>query len=831
MTLPTAPKDISDHPTKGSVAEPVDRPKLEKDVDRKLRFYGVISAFKQSRMPTNDQIDHTLKYVLTHSPVPENDLSQDGKKLVQDSRDIIETMRLIVQEKNRDELFQNFVWHTRDTDFDQAKKDPNDVIPVDKEKAKSDGQQAAQHLRVLLSLILTNAEVRKLLSDFSVIGRDLLARGAGKVAEMARPDQEALRKVNESAPDDQFVTEGGRIAGPNETPVLEAKLPGTNTTVRQNPRDEPGTGAKVVQEDGTVKSGAEAKDEVQHKGSELADRAQSEVNRQKEDVNGTANGAVNGETLPNNREEAEVKKKGMMNKMRGLRDQLTDRIPQEQKDRANDHAERSKKFFMEEYFPEERRDQFIYRGKKVIVECQKHKDYQEGIRWLLEYLGEYASHGRSALNNGKETQKSATSDSSLQQATSELRTLLERFANGKSLSVIGDALRVLYDDSQKDEELKEWFKSVDAYIRKVLLEPGYVLDSDCNSQANQLREGGRQFYDEKYKSHFDNLFSTAGDWFRAFGDDPLNKRFGEDWARLTKDLLFDDEGSLKFKSDLWMDVRKVILPSIIDQVGYVPIPRIEYTDDALDIVIENLALSGRNLFPNIVSVEAHNFVKFSPYNAIQDESFHEFTFTFAQIQSDMKDVAFYFRKKTGIKLTDSGLADVLLGGSGLTVTAHVRSSSDPASVFTVKDVHVKVDTLKFSIRDSKHDTLYNTLRPLATGLVKKQLQKAIEGAVRTGLEYVDGQLVGVRDRMKEAEASEDKTRTQVLQEMFQREKDEAASGKSKVDEKHAQFKVVSKRDSVIVDAGHPSGWINRTTEREETALKGNEWRSDAFNIV
>lgn len=46
-------------------------------------------------------------------------------------------------------------------------------------------------------------------------------------------------------------------------------------------------------------------------------------------------------------------------------DQITDRIPQEHKDRANDQTDRAKKFFTEEYFPEERRDQFIYRGKKV----------------------------------------------------------------------------------------------------------------------------------------------------------------------------------------------------------------------------------------------------------------------------------------------------------------------------------------------------------------------------------------------------------------------------------------------------------------------------------
>lgn len=67
--------------------------------------------------------------------------------------------------------------------------------------------------------------------------------------------------------------------------------------------------------------------------------------------------------------------------------------------------------------------------------------------------------------------------------------------------------------------------------------------------------------------------------------------------------------------------------------------------------------------------------------------------------------------------------------------------------------------------------------------------------------------------------------------MFQRKKDEAASVKSKANDSHAQFKVVSKRDSVIVNAGHPSGWINRTAEREESALKGTEWRSEAFSIV
>jgi hypothetical protein len=65
-----------------------------------------------------------------------------------------------------------------------------------------------------------------------------------------------------------------------------------------------------------------------------------------------------------------------------------------------------------------------------------------------------------------------------------------------------------------------------------------------------LHESGCKFYDDKYKSHFDNVFSSVGNWFKAMGEDPLNKRFGEDWARLTRDLLFDSKGSLKFKADV-----------------------------------------------------------------------------------------------------------------------------------------------------------------------------------------------------------------------------------------------------------------------------------------
>ncbi|TDL18299.1 hypothetical protein BD410DRAFT_842921 [Rickenella mellea] len=620
-----------------------------------------IRTFEEPGIPDKQQIDLTLAYVRDHSPVDVNKLSPEVQKLVQDIRDIVETTRLMVAEKHVDELFKKLIWNTRYTDLER---------------------------------------------DLSIIGHEVFTRDSMHSAKGIRPDQERLQNVDPSAPRDTFITKGGRQPGRNETPLLEAQVPGP--PARKHVHRRRGANQRAV-------SGG-AVDTTHARG---------------QDVRRNVDAA-----------ETDEEKK----------DNLLDRVPQEHKDLANDTANAS--------LPTQwnvaiisssaaRRLVFLF-----VVLCR------QSIRRLLGFFENYASHGKHVAGRGQESHQAFTEALALNTALSELRTLLERFANDQSLQIVIDAANALYADAQSDEELRDWFYSVAAYLRKTLLEPGFVLEPECNNEANRLRDSGRPFYDGKYKGHFDNLFDTFGAWFRAMGDDPLNVRFGQD-PRLRS----AHEGPA-----LWEDLRKVIMPQLIDQVGYVTVPRIEYTDDALDLVVENLTLQGRNIFPNMVSIEAHNFVKFSPYDSIKDEHHHDFTITMAPIQADMRDVAFYFRKKTGIpKIKDSGLADVVLGGEGLSATVHLSSAGkDRSSVFKVKNVVLKVNSLKFHIRDSKHDTLYNTLRPLATGLVKRQIQKAFADAITTGLEYVDGRLVGVRDCMADAKNSDETYRMQVLQQMFQR---------------------------------------------------------------
>lgn len=131
---------------------------------------------------------------------------------------------------------------------------------------------------------------------------------------------------------------------------------------------------------------------------------------------------------------------------------------------------------------------------------------------------------------------------------------------------------------------------------------------------------------------------------------------------------------------------------------------------------------------------------------------------------------------------------------------------------------------------AKHGTLYKALRPLATGLIKKQIAKAFGDTIRTGLEFVDQQLVQVRDRMAEADGNDNVTRTDVLKNMFAKHHDEAESKVSSTKAKReSKFKFVPGRESMLLpEQGHENGWARKQFEKDDLAKEGEGWRSNAY---
>lgn len=84
--------------------------------------------------------------------------------LVADLRDVMQQAKVLLLTKNQGNLLQDFIWQTQAIGSGNAQK-PG--APVDKDTAKQHGQQAAQGLKTLGELLITNGQFRKLRKSFS----------------------------------------------------------------------------------------------------------------------------------------------------------------------------------------------------------------------------------------------------------------------------------------------------------------------------------------------------------------------------------------------------------------------------------------------------------------------------------------------------------------------------------------------------------------------------------------------------------------------------------------------------------------------------------------
>ncbi|CEH13157.1 hypothetical protein CBOM_01097 [Ceraceosorus bombacis] len=62
--LAKAKSEVAAKPSKNAVTDATDPKQIDADVNRKLKFFGVIQAFRSGRYPDNKQIDEALNHVV-----------------------------------------------------------------------------------------------------------------------------------------------------------------------------------------------------------------------------------------------------------------------------------------------------------------------------------------------------------------------------------------------------------------------------------------------------------------------------------------------------------------------------------------------------------------------------------------------------------------------------------------------------------------------------------------------------------------------------------------------------------------------------------------------
>jgi hypothetical protein len=350
-------------------------------------------------------------------------------------------------------------------------------------------------------------------------------------------------------------------------------------------------------------------------------------------------------------------------------------------------------------------------------------------------------------------------DVNAREAQREFRMLLEAFAGGASMDPLLRSIDAAMAHVQQDDQVSAWFRRAQDYVQQLFQRRAYLVHDQSTTRGVELLRAGRGFLKHPYRG----LYERVLDEWRAFTDamrrDQLTQRLVHDVVRVHAGLLLDDQGTVVLKRGLVNDVRNVLLPLVVEQVQFVPLPRILYTDSKWDVALDNVIITAQHVVPAQVEVAVTNDFVWRPQQqqAQQGARVHVVDITLSQMQANVRDVDFYVKHKTFPRTSDRGKAHLVIGGQGVTVRVRMEARTDSQmsaydeaaqtqlKLFQRKRVDVMVDKVALRIARSRRDTLYRMAIPLLLPLVRTRLETAIQQRVTELLDGMDTRLNGVME--------------------------------------------------------------------------------------
>jgi hypothetical protein len=306
------------------------------------------------------------------------------------------------------------------------------------------------------------------------------------------------------------------------------------------------------------------------------------------------------------------------------------------------------------------------------------------------------------------------------------------------------------------------------------------------------------------------------------------------------DLGNDEEGNATFKPHLLKDITEVIIPTIFENVRYVPIPRIEYSDPQIDAIVENLIVESDNLMPNVLEFSSDNYWRFGR-KQIESRSKNKVMLAVSGVQMDLRDVCFWVNRKQGFpSLKDQGVCDIFMGGTGLSfkIAAETADKNDRQHFFKITKVDVDIKNMNITMKKSNHKLLFAIAKPILLKALRPAIQKAIEKQIKDSAHQLDGIMWQVNQEAEKAKQDAlNNPDPDNVQSIFQRYLNAAQQRFAQAQQKTQQAvegrkvnAAMTQEDSIFPNVKLESGISSKATEYKQLAAKGDKWESPIFSI-
>jgi hypothetical protein len=323
----------------------------------------------------------------------------------------------------------------------------------------------------------------------------------------------------------------------------------------------------------------------------------------------------------------------------------------------------------------------------------------------------------------------------------ETEELVASFTGKEILKEFKFRLRRLIHAYNKDPEIRRYFHEMKDFILSSKSEEE-VRSEVYRQRVRDLVNRGRYLLEKsKQRDEVEQFLDTGAQLIENIKNDEYVKELRARAGIVRSDLTYlDSEGRTKIDVDMLVKLQSALMPVLADTFQKIHIPRIEHSDPRLDFWVDNIVLCGYDIFPDNIKFHIERETELSLRDVESKGSKTHLVVHLDKLRTEIRNIEFYFKRKTMPTLSDSGLVTFRIPENGANLAIYFTLEERPGETLRLTEGYAEFNIEKMDIEFDKSTLKHDVLLPMMIGLAKPAILAKIEKAVETNLSNALKQL-------------------------------------------------------------------------------------------
>jgi hypothetical protein len=372
--------------------------------------------------------------------------------------------------------------------------------------------------------------------------------------------------------------------------------------------------------------------------------------------------------------------------------------------------------------------------QRVLAMLSKDPTYRQGLERLFVLLDLFQKNLLTENQTTSVGLPPVTQNVHAQKVIGETEELISMFSGKDTLELFKFHLRILIQKTREDERIHSYLLELKQFTLKARSE-SEIKSEAFKQQSQDLARRGQELFREFKTDDLRPFLDSANLLIENIKNDEFLQLLRHHAGVLKSDLSYVDmEGKPQLDMDMLSRLQTVLLPVLADALKYLPLPRISSSDAYREFWLDKIVLCSYDIIPENIKFHLESDSEFS-FKDIEVKDTHTFlVIQLKHFRTELKDIQFYYKKKTFPELEDKGRVTFRIKGDGANLTLNFKVEQKPEDKlprilegnadFDISDLDIEFDT----------STIHHTvLVPMLTKMFKLQIKLQLEKEVENNL--------------------------------------------------------------------------------------------------